>query len=655
MTTNNQQPITKLSLFKFTFMFLSLFIITGCEKDLYEDEIKNSQREIKTELLTGESARFIGEKLKKSLRKKYNISDASSSRIEMASIGEIVFDEVMQVEDSLGKKTYTFRVNHPDEAISKFYNLVLQEKAQGNIVKLFEYTMTDEFGQTFAQTFNYKDFRGTLSSFTIINETPCPDEDIILVNVGNIGDNIGGGSPGGDYPIGGGSNPPGSGSNPSGSNGSGSSSSSGSNPGGSSSSGSSSGSGGGSGGGIVSVVDTYLNLIITCIGSGGSWDYTDGNCIANPRYFRMAIDPKAIGIGDDVPCNPVYHIGILIPMNECEKSFMNALSNENKQWFYLNQRSNLGNEITEYMNSVTCEDETEKVFINEIINQIRLNPNVFTSITPFIIEKKIDDTQLDDCTKGIISLLKNLQQKDIAKLFNKLNNPNMVLKPWYTTKIVIEDPINSPNALAQTNWVAIPLAAQPGGYAVQSPFNYIIRIRPSYLNGSMLSSSSPPKKPTKLSIARTILHELIHAYLDSLFDDCNYSVPGGCAEIKSFEDLWQDYIIQKNGGTNPDDAQHLVIAKNFTNILARALQEFQTGNPVPDNIEPEQDYKDLAWYGLQGNYPNPNPNSIAQKFNIEYPLGSNKRDRFNKINDAENKQETSNANGLITPKNTPCE
>lgn len=275
---------------------------------------------------------------------------------------------------------------------------------------------------------------------------------------------------------------------------------------------------------------------------------------------------------------------------------------------------------------------------------------------PEMIEDKIDDSELDPCTKGILDDLKNLQQSDISKIFKKLDNPNMIVKPWYNTKIVIEDPINSINALAQTSWATVPISGPQPGNAGQSRFNYIIKVRPSYLDGTMLSNSSPPNKPTKLSIARTLLHELIHAYFDSLFDDCNSSIPGSCTEIESFEDLWQDYIINKNGGTNPNDAQHLAIAKSFTNVLARALQEYQTGIPVPDNVEPEQDYKDLAWYGLKGNYPNPNPDSLAQIFNLEYPLGSEKRDRFDKINDAENMQRLSNANGsLITPKSTPCE
>lgn len=286
-------------------------------------------------------------------------------------------------------------------------------------------------------------------------------------------------------------------------------------------------------------------------------------------------------------------------------------------------------------------------FIREIIYRIQDNPGVFKSIKPFLIEKKIDDSQLDPCTKEILTQLKGLQSSDIAKILAKLNN-NIIQVPSYNTKIVIEDPVNSPDAMAQTNWEAVPNPNGPQpGQGVALHFNYLIKIRPSYLNGSMLSN--PPRKPTQLSIARTLLHEIIHAYFDSMFDDCY--INNNCTEIKQFPELWNAFTVWKNGGIVPQNAQHLTIAKEFTNILARALQEFQTGNPVSDNTEPEQDYKDLAWQGLLGNYPNPNPDNLAQLFNLEYPIGSAKRTRFENINAAEDSQQVSSG---ITPKSTPC-
>jgi hypothetical protein len=47
----------------------------------------------------------------------------------------------------------------------------------------------------------------------------------------------------------------------------------------------------------------------------------------------------------------------------------------------------------------------------------------------------------------------------------------------------------------------------------------------------------------------------------------------------------------------------------------------------------------------------PNPDNLAQLFNLEYPIGSAKRTRFENINAAEDSQQVSSG---ITPKSTPC-
>ena len=166
-----------------------------------------------------------------------------------------------------------------------------------------------------------------------------------------------------------------------------------------------------------------------------------------------------------------------------------------------------------------------------------------------------------------------------------------------------------------------------------------------------MSNTTPPNKPTKLSIARTLIHELIHAYFDSLYDDCY--IYNNCTEIMQFSYLWSDYEHQHTGTADPlTDPQHLTIANDFIKIIASALQEFQTNIPTQN---PLQVYKDLAWQGLQGNFPNSNPDNLAQIFNLEYPLGSLGRERFEKTNSAEDKQESSSLNGLpITPISIPC-
>lgn len=40
------------------------------------------------------------------------------------------------------------------------------------------------------------------------------------------------------------------------------------------------------------------------------------------------------------------------------------------------------------------------------------------------------------------------------------------------------------------------------------------------------------------------------------------------------------------------------MGNNYVSIIAVALQEYATGVTVPEGVEPEQMYKDLAWAGI---------------------------------------------------------
>ncbi len=53
------------------------------------------------------------------------------------------------------------------------------------------------------------------------------------------------------------------------------------------------------------------------------------------------------------------------------------------------------------------------------------------------------------------------------------------------------------------------------------------------------------------------------------------------------------------------------MATHYRGSIARILQEYNTGVPVPDNKQPSQFYMDLAWEGLR--YPDiPTWNDLLQ-------------------------------------------
>lgn len=205
-------------------------------------------------------------------------------------------------------------------------------------------------------------------------------------------------------------------------------------------------------------------------------------------------------------------------------------------------------------------------FVKQMIIKIKNNPGVFTSIKPFLIEKNIDDANLNDpCSKEVFASIKNTTNCAIAKVLAKLNaNPSV-----YNTYIKTEVPQNG----------------RPGNTKWNSVYNYTIKINPNYNNA------------TKLGRASILFHELIHAYFMSLFDDYHNGSPQNLNAYDDFPILFQKYVEH----TYPDgsDAHHEQMAIKYVNAIACALQEYQTGIAVPSGVQPQQVYTDLAWGGLQ--------------------------------------------------------
>jgi hypothetical protein len=540
----------KIKLLAWLLLVTLIFTFSSCEKDLYDDSIKTSQRELKSEFVTGNDARILISKLEKSLKNKFTLSDVSSSRISIASIGTVRYDEIVKVTDSTGKSTYTFKVEHPDSSISKFFNLILQEKAGGNIVKLMEYTMSPEFAQQFAETFNYKDFRGKLSTYTIVNETPCPDEDIISVVVGQVGGSGGGsgdpiGTPGSGTPGSGtpGSGTPGSGTPGSGTPGSGT-------PG--------SGSAGGGGGADA---DLTIGMIIDCIGGGGDWDYTDGNCIANPRYFRMAVDTSIDPVEE--PCNPSYYVIVITPDTECERELMLSTT-EHLEWF----SSNYGTADYAGIMSLVNEDCTpeKRSLANELIREIKRGSKIDFE-NKIIIDSSFVNNQKANC---IYNKMRNINA------FNKALEPFETTTPVAFLKLMTEDMGNT-------------------GRGVTEPPLSNLNIITIKINNNTTSQYGINYQ-ANLLLAQTIIHEVIHAELfrkimiaisvGSYVEDVN--VIRNALSSSEF-DVLSEYFRQGQ------DWPHSFMADHMRNTIARITQEFATGIPVTN---PSPYYKTLAWRGL---------------------------------------------------------
>jgi hypothetical protein len=179
-----------------------------------------------------------------------------------------------------------------------------------------------------------------------------------------------------------------------------------------------------------------------------------------------------------------------------------------------------------------------------------------------VIEDKIDDTKLDPCTKEILNKLKGLTQCDIAGIFTKLGGNSEI----YTLTFEIAN--NNGNPASTSNPVS--------NY-------YKTVIDNDFLYG--IDGTGVNKPPTNLAIAAVMIHEMVHTYFFSLYNDkLNNGITNALDE---FDLLYKKYVARNYVGA--DDAQHAQIWKSFINTMASSLQEYHTG----DSANPSQFYQDI--------------------------------------------------------------
>lgn len=194
------------------------------------------------------------------------------------------------------------------------------------------------------------------------------------------------------------------------------------------------------------------------------------------------------------------------------------------------------------------------------------------------IEKNITSDQLDPCTRAVYQKLLNLQQGDISIMIERFRIPSSIFNINMSTGQVQN---NDPNVYGQTYPV------KGSSTDVNMVFNQ------DYISG--LGNDSPP---TDLSVAATMAHEIIHAYLISLaqeYDSCGESC------LSDFPTVYEAYVqseIRKNTNVLPE-RHHEVIAGDYVYAIAETLEEFHTGSRGRPGF-PQQIYVDIAWGGLIG-------------------------------------------------------
>jgi hypothetical protein len=236
------------------------------------------------------------------------------------------------------------------------------------------------------------------------------------------------------------------------------------------------------------------------------------------------------------------------------------------------------------------------------------------------IEDQIDNSKLDPCTKAVLDKLKNLSGGDITNMLKRFTPPGSVFN--------INMSVGKVNSNA--NWAeTTPLNGS------RTDINMVFN--ENYINGTNYSS-----RPTDLSVATTMAHEVIHAYLISLLEENKACGASGICDFPTIYDAYVQQQISKNPNLTVDE-HHELIANKYVNTIAATIQEFHTGQSV---AYPLQVYLDLAWGGLTGTY----------VFNKDYPNDPNDKnykDReriFARINT----EKLGTQYGINSPIGTPC-
>lgn len=357
------------------------------------------------------------------------------------------------------------------------------------------------------------------------------------------------------------------------------------------------------------VVTTYVIQPVMC-SQNVHWPWSTGPCSASLKAYYDFIttyaclqspfnndpiegsphDGNYSGVGGNnngSANNPAASLTtIIVPIKtekEIKQIFQAGLSPNQLAWWNNPVNESSVASIIEYLTqnqTFDVESDNPFDFMNQCIDQMMQNPTLFTSINPLLIEKNIDDSQLDPCGADVFQQVKNSTNCDFANVLAKLDANGSV----YNTTIKTEH-----NYYTDSNGIVHEVPT-PGNTVHNSPYNYTVYINPDY-----------PGK-TKLFIAALQLHELAHAYFFSLLDDYNSGATNSFNELPI---IYNAFVVNKQN-FNPN-LTHEEIANSYVVAISAALQEYQPGLD-------QQVYDDMAWGGLIGTpifdtlFPAGNPN-----------------------------------------------
>lgn len=181
-------------------------------------------------------------------------------------------------------------------------------------------------------------------------------------------------------------------------------------------------------------------------------------------------------------------------------------------------------------------------------------------------EEEIDIEELTNCLQMLINTLIGSTKEEFKKIFDKFEGNSLLVSMNFNVKIQYS------NEYSATAWT------HP---KIENNFAKI------YIHEENNAGA------TDLSLARTVMHEMLHAYLLFIQD---FPQPD-----RSLNGLLNAYIDKYNVPGNEDyNAAHhnLFVEGAFINDIAEELKNFASALGYTDLLDDDQFFKDMAWGGL---------------------------------------------------------
>ncbi|AGC76280.1 hypothetical protein DDD_1153 [Nonlabens dokdonensis DSW-6] len=320
------------------------------------------------------------------------------------------------------------------------------------------------------------------------------------------------------------------------------------------------------------ILETSTIYELCASGATGGYNPPPGDGTANGDGEGSGGAASGTELDEDIITLPV--VEELAPVSTNTQALFNSLNDTTSSNYNLDlyhfiqnpQQNQLRDNINIYLRSEYNSQEAQGFSIQAIIASKEGGEVDFEN-------KSIYGETVPDCLKDIINSFKpsqngytldftNLDQS----LLDALNLPGDILSSFdndegYAVKIVVE-----PNLV---NDDGDPLNATTGQASLGNMS--IITFNANYLN-----------RATDLAIARTAIHELVHAYLQYIIQHVPNSELGESLDV---------LILQSNLGVLNGDPQHVLMAEQFVNAMALSL-----GND--DGFQHAAiEYQRLAWSG----------------------------------------------------------